>query len=674
MYKQFEKCFEKFTKRSASLRVDFWLILIISVVFFPTPSVSTSPDSAWYVSSGLNIFHGYGYVNTDHLTSVVNRGPVFPFLMALSFWFFGVSIHSAVMVVRLFFVLNNLMIYKLGEDLFGRKVGLLAALLCLFSATIHQWSSYLLLDNVWPFFILLFFWLHFKACLQKRLLYFVLAGGSLSIAFLTKELSLLWLPLPLIYVLVSKAMRCRENMIGISVLYLTFFLSVLPWGIHIHENCGTLRPLFGRFANTEMQGTGKISQALSESSKHGMTAALYKLQLVRGAYSSFYHRYIETKFAMPGIFILISYAVIFFRALFFRNKSDALLATALFCLLPFALGMGIAKLRTGQTLILYFLSLLSFANCIILLCEFAVKKVCGLFSPLSKEKDLLTTVSTMVVIGVMLSYHFFGNDPGSRKMLNLLKGAPASAMAFVSPKHWPVGGWHNEKMKNAGHWIRNNIPQNCTIMCEWFGMRSIYFFDNGRNKMIPVPIRQSNLAYPMGQHETHFPKNGGYFWWKCENPPLFLWPNHDMALPTMNLFAFCECDVLDRIRSENVSYVVVTKRRNFLSLYFDENPCFRKVREMNQGEIKIYKVQCVEPVSGFELRVGSHLIDYLKVVEEKKPKKYEFLVNQFMANRLGFSEEGIQSVFEGIYPNITKNALYGCTENKGAGPCQSYGE
>ena len=276
----------------------FGLFSSFQLHFFLLPVVNTFPDSAWYLSNALNIFNGYGYVDTDHLTPIISRGrPVFPFLISLSFWLFGVSIHSAMLVIRLFFVLNNLIVYKLGKDLFDWKVGFLAAMLCLFSSTIHEWSSHLIYDNVWPFFILVSLWLIFKACSQRKVFWFILAGISLAICFMTKELALLWLPLPLIYVLVFQSTHRRQNLRGVTLLYLAFFLCMMPWAIHVYEYSETLKVLLGGFGHREMSGNGRLGEVFRECKGQGIGAILCKLQIVSSGMIAFYQKYIVKKFA-----------------------------------------------------------------------------------------------------------------------------------------------------------------------------------------------------------------------------------------------------------------------------------------------------------------------------------------------------------------------------------------
>ena len=427
-------------------------------------------------------------------------------------------------------------------------------------------------------------------------------------------------------------------------------------------------------APLRLKDPGPPKGIFRECSERGREAVFCKIRMLYKGIFDFYEKYITEKFAIPGILILISYVLIFFRASLYRNASDGLLAISMLCLLPLAFALGIVKFRIGQAFILYLLSALVVAESAVVFLRFGFFKWGRAFKRLRGKEGFLTTLSTIVVVCVVVLYHLFGNNPCSRQMLNILKEKPASAVSFLGPEHLFVGGWHDASMENLGDWITENIPGNATIMCEWYKMRSIYFFSNGRNKMCSIPIRQSGRKYPMGQHETVSKKNSELYSVKCERMPLFLWSNHDQVFPGASLFAFCECDIFDRIRSEKVDYVIVTKRRNFLSLYFDKSLCFRKIHETNQGENKIYQVLCTEPISGFEMRTGSRLDDYLKAVEKEKPRKYDFLMNHFLKNRLGLTKEAIQGIFEGIYPHITKHVLYGNKDTKGITSSQPYAQ
>jgi len=77
------------------------ILLLLGFITFYTCDISIADDMGWYMNSGLNIFLGKGYTDIDG-SLIFNRGPVFPFMIAASYWLLGVSPWSAFWVVRIF--------------------------------------------------------------------------------------------------------------------------------------------------------------------------------------------------------------------------------------------------------------------------------------------------------------------------------------------------------------------------------------------------------------------------------------------------------------------------------------------------------------------------------------------------------------------------------------------
>ena len=223
------------SKFSVMFNHYLWLIpFCISILFFSLKGIHILPDSSWYLSNGLNIYKGLGYVNPD-LTPVLNRGPVFPALIAGSFYLFGVKVESAFWIVRTFYIFNVLLIYFLGVKLYGKRVGLTASLLVLTSHIINIWSSYILVDNILPFFILLYILFLYCAFEKQSYSYYFLSGSVIGIAFLTKEMAVLYLPLPFIICITVEDYRKRSSFIGLAIIFIAFLMIVGPWVYHINQ-------------------------------------------------------------------------------------------------------------------------------------------------------------------------------------------------------------------------------------------------------------------------------------------------------------------------------------------------------------------------------------------------------------------------------------------------------
>ena len=131
-------------------QIHFYLLLA-GIVTYHTYDLRIASDMAKYMSYALNLFQGNGYLDFDG--EMVERGPLFPLMIAASYWLLGESPWSAFWVVRIFCILNPVLVYVLGKELFGKRVGLSAALLVLTSYGVGFWS-YRHLDAVWSFFAL----------------------------------------------------------------------------------------------------------------------------------------------------------------------------------------------------------------------------------------------------------------------------------------------------------------------------------------------------------------------------------------------------------------------------------------------------------------------------------------------------------------------------------------
>ena len=135
--------------RSAGVYVS---LIGAGIVTFHTYDIAIADDMGKYMSYALNMIQGKGYVDFDGAMSVT-RGPVFPLVIAWCYWLLGVSPWSAFWAVRIFCVLNPVVVYALGKELFSKRVGIAASILVLTSYSVSFWS-YRHLDAVWPFFTL----------------------------------------------------------------------------------------------------------------------------------------------------------------------------------------------------------------------------------------------------------------------------------------------------------------------------------------------------------------------------------------------------------------------------------------------------------------------------------------------------------------------------------------
>ena len=111
------------------------------------------PDAMDYAQLGRNLLNGHGLTTyilrplaLTHGSNAmaqpdVTHGPLYPFLLALAFGLFGVKDPVVQAVSGLCFVLTVPMLVFLGQRLFSRSVGLLAALVFLFNPAMLQYAA-----------------------------------------------------------------------------------------------------------------------------------------------------------------------------------------------------------------------------------------------------------------------------------------------------------------------------------------------------------------------------------------------------------------------------------------------------------------------------------------------------------------------------------------------------
>ncbi|MFZ2024817.1 MAG: glycosyltransferase family 39 protein [Microgenomates group bacterium] len=165
------------------MRIDKWLLFVIALCilnfFLRIPFMHTLPynDQAVYYDATLKMLNN----NLNPFTLYISyRPPVFIFLSALLFKFFGPSLTVGSLIIYTFSSLSLLFTYLLGKQLFDKKTGLYATvLLCIFPLFMSQ--SFFFNDvSILTFLLLMTMYAYFT---HNKLWYYI----SATLLVLTKE-------------------------------------------------------------------------------------------------------------------------------------------------------------------------------------------------------------------------------------------------------------------------------------------------------------------------------------------------------------------------------------------------------------------------------------------------------------------------------------------------------
>ncbi len=576
------------------------------MVLFRIHGTTISPDASWYLNNGFKLYTDFSFEN------LMIRRPLLPFLISLSFHLFGRSIESALWVVRFFFVLNILLSYFVGLKLFSRSVGIIFSLLVLTSFVINQWSSVLLVDAILPFFILLYLLALYLAFERQSLILFGLSGLVMGTTFLVKEVfGLIYMVLPLC-LLVLKPYRNRLRILGILLSYAAVLLVLLPWvwtGILQHDFSVLLGPLADA---SKVKASGVLP--LPDNGQ-GFWAAVPALLR---ELSQFFTIYIAQVFVLSSL--LAAGSVYCLVRVFTKEKRPAHVVL-LFSVILFSpiiyIGMksGGINFRNGQFLLLYFFLYLMSA---VLISDFS--NGCGyIFSRFFLNGRTAGKINIFLVCSLAALCIVFQTFVGREKdktfyaLLKKTKVHTVYGFSLGQEGFDDRSGWANQTTRDASHWIQQNIPAHEPILCQWEYLRMLDYLTDNQYKF----------------HKVQY----GFSHTQSQKKALFVWPRYDAGVMAGNsLVALYEEDFLSQINTHQIQYVVVTSRRNFLTLYLQEHPGFELVYSITRASknIKIFKVLRfpVDPIGQFTVKLQEDVVSFFKLSDRENSRVFEGRINE----------------------------------------------
>jgi hypothetical protein len=605
-------------------KIPYWaLLLIIAILLSPVKEVNVPADGAWYLSLGLNIHNGQGYVNPD-LSPVYLRPPGFSFLLAIFFWLFGVSVKSAFLLNRIFFIINPLIIYFLGKILWDKKVGLVAGLLLLSSYSINSWSALIHYDHIVPTFILFSILLCVLALKKTKWWLFVASGVFLAAGYWVKEVALIFFPFPIFAWLFIKDFRSKKNLYGILWFVLAFGFCIFPWLWYISSRGSPLLGLAG----------GNVIQVLFRpflASAHPNLPLATKTYYLTGLLE--YYRYALAPYFILAPLFVIAWIFTFIRAAF-KHRPEIILTIlfALFIPIIYFCSMYVGRVRQG--VVFFFLCYLALAHFLIWLTQI-IKPQKGS----SKIRTLITVILIMAVVFPQISL-------GKNNLTEYIKKIkPVRALVR---RNYSLGlkGHHYSGTRAAGEWIVKNIPPGTPILSDHPLLTSIYFYSQGHYPLYRSPI-VSSLEFGGVWHEKAARKR----------KVLFLYLDGWWTRYSKKIRAIPEDELLSILKNESIDYVIVTSRTNFESLYYYANPGFSKVAEFDEGKIKIFKVNKLGAYD-FDTHIEARVRPYLQNLKENNPEGFKYIADHFFKDYLGWGEDMIDEIINPGYIGDRWQSIY----------------
>ena len=581
-----------------------FLLLILGFLFFFKEGVVTSADSGIYLNQGLRLYKGLGY-------AYLYRGPIFPLLIAGSFYLFDVSVKSAFLVVRLFFVFCLIIAFLLTLKLYGRWAAIIASLLIMTSFGINRLSENLLIDTLASFSMLLFIYILYEAFNKKRTSLFIASGICLGISLLVKEVSIILLPLPILLIIIVNEYRNKKHFASCLLIYLSVSIVVIPWVIFILLKNGSISQL------VSLGG----SLYLKELFPHGSGGDVFFYQYILNIFKKllvYYNIHIKVcSFFLAPIFIL-SWLYLIIRAIIFKNKEDLLLVSFCICILPLQISVGGLVTRLGQTGIYFIMSYIVISKLILSFTSFVFTKFKFLLHHKALRQYGKSFIVIIIVIIISGGQLYIGPNPS----ISLFIGKKGFANTSFISKKFTARGRHNDSIKGACNWINQNIgTKESKLITSASVFLAVDFFTDLNYKNVSLSIFKRHSQLKKEIHAGYYNKNDNI---------LFIFPHQRFGQQIKRLqtvYFIFEKDLLASLKEVEPNYLIVSLKEAVLRLYLEKAKWADDV--FTNNEVNIYKINPKEisTLDNFNFITSNVFKEKLEIFKINYPDEYEYLKN-----------------------------------------------
>lgn len=223
-------------------------------------------DGGGYYELGKNLLAGKGFQWEG--TPTARRPPLYPVFIASTLPFspfpFGVYVAQAVVGA-----VSCLALFGLGQILFDRKTGLVAATLMAFDYVSTRQTVSIMTETLFVFFLIISFYCLIRGQRVGKSRWFILAGFLSGASLLTRDVLIFYYPCVVLWLLLGRG-PWKIRLYRVSTFVLPLFLVIGPW-------IGRNSLLLGRPALITIGGASTFYLANNPSTTGGTTGGDWEL-------------------------------------------------------------------------------------------------------------------------------------------------------------------------------------------------------------------------------------------------------------------------------------------------------------------------------------------------------------------------------------------------------------
>ena len=207
------------------------LSLIFSFLVFPRIqdplNLNLDPDRNGEL--GANLYLGNGFVYNGNPTPAVDRGPIYPYILAGIFFLTG-GVHVAAVQAFQAFCLGFtcFLAFLIGRKLINGKAGMVAALLCALHPMLIWYTARIWIETVHTLLVALACFaiiLCYERPISARAFW---TGIAFGVAILTKSILILF---PIVFVFLLALKYKKESVRSVVLMLAVILVVVLPWTV-----------------------------------------------------------------------------------------------------------------------------------------------------------------------------------------------------------------------------------------------------------------------------------------------------------------------------------------------------------------------------------------------------------------------------------------------------------
>jgi len=600
-------------------------IVILGLFTFYTGDIRVTWDLSWHMDEALNLYKGHGIETTD-LVPAFKKGPLWPFMIYLVYQIAGISVWNVFWLIRIFAVLNPVLIYFLGKTLYGNRwIGFSAALLVLSSYSVNYWS-YRHLDAVWPAFAIAAMIAGFCALERESIFLFIISGVCISLSYLVKQSAFLLMPLPVMMVVFRRDYRSRTIFFGLLAYMTAVVLLVSPWPLYVYSET----------KNIKLALLGSGSKDLGIVSPDAFQFIGNYLAGLVDYYSNGSNS-LRSNFLLAPLFV-IAWGYTVFRA--FRKDKGVLFLNISFLLLsPYIAEVGGRNLRVGQLIIFLLLTYLALSG----FCLDFVRRVLRFLCKQEERSKLIQNAFGILVIGFLVFLQIFWSherDKGGRIFFE--RSVVYHLLGPEREVSWKIDGWFDEPCFNEVVQKLseiNNIEDG--IMVDRLNYaRALHLKLEGDRPVFRCPIlRIGKEKVSVGEAPL-----------ASDERPLWVHSNNIEPDPKFHVYMLFETQLMEKIKKNAIKFILVTPGFWQLNEYFSRSPAFEEMETCSRkkGSKQVYRVY---RVLGFDTLGNSFEPVFSNVFKRnmakwksKDPQNYERFRDKYIYGLASISPDKFKDI------------------------------